>query len=211
MFLYVVTESSVRYKITGGNLEDVFDIKETTGAIFVSGPLDYETRKKVRTICPYSLQRQGDHGRHLYVRTARLRDQEEVYNVKGTTGAIFVSGPLDYETRKKVRTICPNSLQRQGDDGCHICVRTTRLRDHEEVYNVKETTGVIFVSGPLDYETRKKYELKLTASNKLKETTTTVVVHVKDLNDNPPLFERPTYRTQITEDSPPYNPPTKPS
>nr|CAD7430770.1 unnamed protein product [Timema monikensis] len=44
------------------------------------------------------------------------------------------------------------------------------------------------------------YELKLTASNKLKESSTTVVVHVKDLNDNPPLFERPTYRTQITEE-----------
>nr|CAD7408079.1 unnamed protein product [Timema poppensis] len=70
----------------------------------------------------------------------------------------------------------------------------------EDVFNVKETTGAIFVSGPLDYETRKKYELKLTASNKLKESSTTVVVHVKDLNDNPPLFERPTYRTQITEE-----------
>nr|CAD7430771.1 unnamed protein product [Timema monikensis] len=47
MFLYVVTESSISYKITGGNLEDVFNVKETTGAIFVSGPLDYETRKKL--------------------------------------------------------------------------------------------------------------------------------------------------------------------
>nr|CAD7443595.1 unnamed protein product [Timema bartmani] len=39
--------STIRYKITGGNFGDVFDVKETTGAIFVSGPLDYETRKKV--------------------------------------------------------------------------------------------------------------------------------------------------------------------
>jgi hypothetical protein len=27
-----------------------------------------------------------------------------------------------------------------------------------------------------------------------------VVIHVKDVNDNPPVFERPTYRTQITEE-----------
>nr|CAD7456941.1 unnamed protein product [Timema tahoe] len=40
--------STIRYKITGGNFGDVFDVKETTGAIFVSGPLDYETRKKPR-------------------------------------------------------------------------------------------------------------------------------------------------------------------
>jgi hypothetical protein len=40
----------------------------------------------------------------------------------------------------------------------------------------------------------------LTASDNLKENHTTVVIHVKDVNDNPPVFERPTYRTQITEE-----------
>lgn len=47
---------------------------------------------------------------------------------------------------------------------------------------------------------RKQYELKLAASDNLKENYTTVVIHVKDVNDNPPVFERPTYRTQITEE-----------
>lgn len=45
-----------------------------------------------------------------------------------------------------------------------------------------------------------QYELKLTASDNLKENYTTVVIHVKDVNDNPPVFERPTYITQITEE-----------
>nr|CAD7455318.1 unnamed protein product [Timema tahoe] len=44
------------------------------------------------------------------------------------------------------------------------------------------------------------YELRLAASDNLKENYTTVVIHVKDVNDNPPVFERPTYRTQITEE-----------
>lgn len=47
---------------------------------------------------------------------------------------------------------------------------------------------------------RQQYELKLAASDNLKENYTTVVIHVKDVNDNPPVFERPTYRTQITEE-----------
>lgn len=46
----------------------------------------------------------------------------------------------------------------------------------------------------------KQYELRLAASDNLKENYTTVVIHVKDVNDNPPVFERPTYRTQITEE-----------
>lgn len=47
---------------------------------------------------------------------------------------------------------------------------------------------------------RIQYELRLAASDNLKENYTTVVIHVKDVNDNPPVFERPTYRTQITEE-----------
>jgi hypothetical protein len=27
-----------------------------------------------------------------------------------------------------------------------------------------------------------------------------VVIHVKDVNDNPPVFDRPTYEAQITEE-----------
>lgn len=40
----------------------------------------------------------------------------------------------------------------------------------------------------------------MTASDNLRENYTVVVIHVKDVNDNPPVFERPTYRTQITEE-----------
>ena len=38
------------------------------------------------------------------------------------------------------------------------------------------------------------------ASDNLNENFTTVVIHVKDVNDNPPIFDRPTYETQITEE-----------
>ena len=38
------------------------------------------------------------------------------------------------------------------------------------------------------------------ASDNLNENYTTIVIHVKDVNDNPPVFDRPTYETQITEE-----------
>ncbi|XP_076032082.1 neural cadherin isoform X3 [Oratosquilla oratoria] len=67
-------------------------------------------------------------------------------------------------------------------------------------FAVKNMTGAIYVAGPLDYETRKRYELKLVASDNRNENHTTVVIHVKDVNDNPPMFDRPLYETQITEE-----------
>ena len=45
-----------------------------------------------------------------------------------------------------------------------------------------------------------QYELRLVASDNLNENYTTVVIHVNDVNDNPPVFDRPTYETQITEE-----------
>ena len=38
------------------------------------------------------------------------------------------------------------------------------------------------------------------ASDNLNENYTTVVIHVNDVNDNPPVFDRPTYEPQITEE-----------
>ncbi|CAG7819552.1 unnamed protein product [Allacma fusca] len=67
-------------------------------------------------------------------------------------------------------------------------------------FAVKNMTGAIYVAGPLDYESRKRYELKLAASDNKNENSTTVVINVKDVNDNPPVFDRPTYETQITEE-----------
>lgn len=47
MFLFL-TASKIRYEITGGNIGGAFAVKNETGAIYVAGPLDYESRKEVR-------------------------------------------------------------------------------------------------------------------------------------------------------------------
>ena len=39
--------SRIRYEITRGNFGGAFAVKNMTGAIFVAGPLDYETRRRV--------------------------------------------------------------------------------------------------------------------------------------------------------------------
>lgn len=42
-----ITASRIRYEITNGNIGGAFAVKNMTGAIYVAGPLDYETRKRV--------------------------------------------------------------------------------------------------------------------------------------------------------------------
>nr|CAD7455317.1 unnamed protein product [Timema tahoe] len=45
----LVKPSRIRYEITSGNIGGAFAVKNMTGAIYVAGALDYETRKRVST------------------------------------------------------------------------------------------------------------------------------------------------------------------
>lgn len=44
------TASRIRYEITSGNIGGAFAVKNMTGAIYVAGALDYETRKRVSVL-----------------------------------------------------------------------------------------------------------------------------------------------------------------
>jgi Cadherin domain len=47
--LFQFSASRIRYEITSGNIGGAFAVKNMTGAIYVAGALDYETRKRVST------------------------------------------------------------------------------------------------------------------------------------------------------------------
>jgi len=47
--LFHFSASRIRYEITSGNIGGAFAVKNMTGAIYVAGALDYETRKRVST------------------------------------------------------------------------------------------------------------------------------------------------------------------
>ena len=64
--------------------------------------------------------------------------------------------------------------------------------------------GYLTLASPLDYETTKKYEFELIASDEgtpSKSTTVTVQVHVTDVNDNSPSFNRNSYKTPLNTDN----------
>jgi Cadherin domain len=46
-FQFSFPASRIRYEITSGNIGGAFAVKNMTGAIYVAGALDYETRKRV--------------------------------------------------------------------------------------------------------------------------------------------------------------------
>lgn len=55
-----------------------------------------------------------------------------------------------------------------------------------------------FIQSPVPL--KKKYELKLVASDSLNENATTIVINVRDVNDLPPVFPQTLYERTLDEE-----------
>lgn len=66
--------------------------------------------------------------------------------------------------------------------------------------NVKSETGVIYVKEALDFETKELYELRLKATDGKFNASTLLFIHLIDVNDQPPVFDQPSYEASIFEE-----------
>ncbi|XP_037068714.1 protocadherin Fat 1-like [Pollicipes pollicipes] len=71
----------------------------------------------------------------------------------------------------------------------------------DSMFDVDFTTGVLYVAGELDYETRPRYKLTVSATDRVTGSMTSVpvTVNVTDVNDNAPQFERSVYNVTASE------------
>ncbi|XP_044060659.1 protocadherin gamma-A11-like [Siniperca chuatsi] len=74
----------------------------------------------------------------------------------------------------------------------------------DSIFEINKTTGVIFLSGQVDYEKAKKYEMRIEATDQGALTDSSkVIVEVIDVNDNPPVINVMSLTSPVSEDSPP--------
>ena len=70
------------------------------------------------------------------------------------------------------------------------------------LFNISASTGEIFLSGALDYETDTNYTIEITAANPDGlQSTHSILIRVTDVNDNDPLFSQVSYTGEVTESS----------
>uniref|UniRef100_A0A665UJJ2 Cadherin domain-containing protein n=1 Tax=Echeneis naucrates TaxID=173247 RepID=A0A665UJJ2_ECHNA len=74
----------------------------------------------------------------------------------------------------------------------------------DSIFEINQTTGVIFLSQEVDFEKVKKYEIRIEATDQGALTDSSkVVVDVIDVNDNPPVINVMSFTSPVSEDSPP--------
>nr|XP_057919298.1 protocadherin gamma-A3-like isoform X6 [Doryrhamphus excisus] len=72
------------------------------------------------------------------------------------------------------------------------------------LFNINENTGTIYVSGQIDYEKDRKFEVRVEAKDQGGLTgTSKVILDVIDINDNAPIINVKSFSSPLPEDSPP--------
>ncbi|XP_040001752.1 protocadherin-23 [Xiphias gladius] len=201
----------------------------------------------------------GDNGRITYEINRRQSDPHELFSINETTGVVYLSKPLDFETQAfheliisardngaqpeysstfvgvKVLNINDNSpaisilflsetgdavvseAAAVGDYVARISVSdpdleeervTVTLEGGDGMFNLKQTDDFLYalcVNAELDREEKDLYELKVRASDLGSPTLSSEMVFllkVADTNDCQPVFEKDVYIISISEDAP---------
>ncbi|XP_060904128.1 protocadherin beta-16-like [Labrus mixtus] len=73
-----------------------------------------------------------------------------------------------------------------------------------DIFTVDGKTGVILVTGSIDYEKEQKYEIRIEAKDQGGLTDSSkVIIEVSDVNDNTPAVSMMSFTSPVSEDSPP--------
>ncbi|KAK2849126.1 hypothetical protein Q5P01_008960 [Channa striata] len=73
-----------------------------------------------------------------------------------------------------------------------------------DLFLIDEKTGIITITGSIDYEKDKKYELRIEAKDQGGLTDSSkVIIEVIDVNDNAPVISVMSFTSPVSEDSPP--------
>ncbi|KAK3739519.1 hypothetical protein QZH41_016191, partial [Actinostola sp. cb2023] len=182
----------VLYSIVSGNTGNKFTIDDSTGAIRVSSPLDRETTPSFALIIE---ARDGG------VPSLSSKCLVNVNITDVNDNAPVFNGPYTFHIAedKPVGTLVGQVTAGDRDSGSNGKVTYS---GSTASFTVEPTTGKIFLSKTLDYETQTSYSFTITAmdhGSPAKQTTTVVKVMVDDVNDNAPKFPQDMYNCSVAE------------
>lgn len=190
--------SQISYRLSG-QVQDKFSIDKYSGKLCLIGPLDYED------VSSYQLNVWAEDQGNPPRRTAT--------NVIVTVIDVNDNSPAFYDSSYK-KTVDENLpigtsiLQTQADDrdsGNNALITFSILNPTNPFpFQIDPRTGWIKTTGQLDRETQSSYTFIVQAQDngdKPLGANVTVVITLRDLNDNPPIFQARSYNASISEEA----------
>ncbi|XP_038255144.1 protocadherin Fat 4 [Dermochelys coriacea] len=176
----------IHYSIIKGNEEYQFTIDSGTGQVTLIGKLDHEATAS------YSLIIQAvDSGTVSLSSTCTL--SIDVLDENDNSPSFPKSTLLvDVLENMRIGELVSSVTATDSDSGdnadLHYSITGT---NNHGTFSISPNTGSIFLAKKLDFETQSLYKLNITAKDQgrpPRSSTMSVVIHVRDFNDNPPNF-----------------------
>uniref|UniRef100_A0A8C6VM71 FAT atypical cadherin 4 n=1 Tax=Naja naja TaxID=35670 RepID=A0A8C6VM71_NAJNA len=190
----------IHYSIIGGNEENQFAIDTGTGQVTLIGKLDHEATAF------YSLTIQAvDSGTDplssLSMLNINVLDENDNSPSFPKT-VLFV----DILENMRIGELVTSATATDSDSGdnADLNYSITGTNNHG-TFSISPNTASIFLSKKLDFETQSLYKLNITAKDKgrpPRSSTMSVVIYVRDYNDNPPVFPAGDIFKSIVENIP---------
>ncbi|XP_053514540.1 protocadherin-23 [Artibeus jamaicensis] len=182
----------IEYSILPGNQGPAFRIDAQSGMVTASGILDYELTDSYSLIVQATDKGMpGLSGTSVVkIQVTDVNDNAPVFLPLEAVEVAENSLPGVIVTRISVHDVDLNSafifsFAKEGNPGTKFAI--------------DRNTGVVVLVEMLDFEEAPEYELLIQISDSVHHTEGVLVVHVLDINDNPPVFSQDSYQVTIPE------------
>uniref|UniRef100_A0A3B5RCH3 Protocadherin Fat 4 n=1 Tax=Xiphophorus maculatus TaxID=8083 RepID=A0A3B5RCH3_XIPMA len=176
----------VHYHIIEGNEEHQFMIDGSSGQVTLVGKLDYETTSS------YSLKIIAADAGTVPLSSSCLLSISILDENDNSPSFPKSSLSVDVLENMRIGELVASVTATDADSGqnADITYSITATNNHG-TFSISPNTGSIFLIKKLDFETQSLYKLNITAKDNgrpPRSSSIPVVIHVRDFNDNPPIF-----------------------
>ena len=183
-------------RITESSYSGYFSIDSNTGIIRTEARLDYETHPEV--LLNIQIEAAGHSVTFNAQVIIHLDDVND--NAPEFASRVAIASVTEDFPARKVIYMCKATDADSGPDGR---VTYNLKQNSNDLFFVDRQSGAVWLlNGGLDYEISREHYLVIEAEDhgrpKLK-TTMKLIVHVHDINDNAPVFDKPSYTVSMSE------------
>ncbi|XP_048189325.1 protocadherin Fat 4 [Perognathus longimembris pacificus] len=176
----------IHYSLVKGNEEKHFAVESTSGQVTLIGTLDYETTPA------YSLVIQAVDSGAISLNSTCILNIEILDENDNSPSFPKSTLLVDVLENMRVGELVSSVTATDSDSGdnadLHYSITGT---NNHGTFSISPNTGSIFLAKKLDFETQSLYKLNITAQDRgrpPRSSTMSVVIQVRDSNDNAPSF-----------------------
>ncbi|XP_078397296.1 protocadherin-23 [Cetorhinus maximus] len=185
----------VEYSIISGNQNEAFIIDSARGILTTNAILDREVISSYRLVL-----QAADRGSPRLSVNAIIEIQ--IVDINDNAPTVPPMKVVKIFENLQTGYVLTQIMANDMDLNPILFYNFTHNGNPEGKFAINRNTGVIILTGPLDFEKQSEYLVKIKISDSVHETEAALRVYVMDVNDNPPLFSQDSYQIILPELSP---------